>query len=347
MDSQLDQAQARSYSIARWMLAIVAFGTVLAMCTVTEAPQPPYLRGHSSRDYGYTISLALFLVPILGFIVAFRRSVGQHWAEKMKALWVSAVYIVVLWSLLDVLLGNAFFAWPNPKATLPYRFLGWSSQQGWSYNIPLEEFAFYISGFLAILMTYIWANNFWLRPFLRDPEPAAAITTRGILRPPFHYKPFSIGAVLFLAALAYKKLWLHETGFPGYFLFVLTLIIVPSFLLLPKVAPQINVHSLVFTMQALLLTSLLWEATLAMPYGWWSYNESQMIGIFIRPWYNLPVEAPLVWISATWMNIVFYETIKLYYISQQRPFTFLFGSGESTAQSPAQPGTARGAGGPT
>ena len=41
------------------------------------------------------------------------------------------------------------------------------------------------------------------------------------------------------------------------------------------------------------------EATLAVPYGWWDYQQKQMMGLFIGAWAGLPIEAVVVWIAVT------------------------------------------------
>ncbi len=56
----------------------------------------------------------------------------------------------------------------------------------------------------------------------------------------------------------------------------------------------------------------MWEATLALPYGWWDYNHNQMVGVFITPWSSLPIEAVVLWVAATWSNIAIYEVAKLW-----------------------------------
>src|SRR4029453_14268761 len=140
---------------------------------------------------------------------------------------------VVLWCLLDVFLGNTFFWWPEPRATLQIFFWGYDFEKGWLRNIPIEEFVFYITGFLAILMTYIWTYNYWLRS--EDTKALETLATLGstplirggIFPSPCHYKPVLYGAILFALAFAYKKWFSDDSeGFPGYLLFLLLLIII-------------------------------------------------------------------------------------------------------------------------
>src|SRR4029453_5424943 len=65
------ETQVRSFSVVWTMLAGFVFSAGLPMCTVKEAPQSPWQRAECSQGlcspYGYTISLALFIVPILAY----------------------------------------------------------------------------------------------------------------------------------------------------------------------------------------------------------------------------------------------------------------------------------------
>jgi hypothetical protein len=60
----------------------------------------------------------------------------------------------------------------------------------------------------------------------------------------------------------------------------------------------------------LLLTSLLWEVTLALPYGWWNFQDKEMLGIRITAWSFLPIEEVFVWIAVTYASVIVYEIVK-------------------------------------
>jgi hypothetical protein len=44
------------------------------------------------------------------------------------------------------------------------------------------------------------------------------------------------------------------------------------------------------------------------PYGWWAYEPDQMMGIFLKPHCDLPIEAALVWTLGSWTTVIVYET---------------------------------------
>jgi hypothetical protein len=98
-------------------------------------------------------------------------------------------------------------------------------------------------------------------------------------------------------------------AFPGYFLFLLMASIVPS-LFCARIAFQfINWRALATAWLFVLAVSQFWEAGLGVPYGWWGYEPDQMMGIFLRPFCNLPIEAVLVWTLGSWTTVILYETI--------------------------------------
>ena len=68
----------------------------------------------------------------------------------------------------------------------------------------------------------------------------------------------------------------------------------------------------------ILLVSLLWEATLAVPYDWWNYHHGVMMGIFIGAWAELPIEAVCVWFAVTFTTVIFYEVIKIW-LAMKKP----------------------------
>ena len=60
-------------------------------------------------------------------------------------------------------------------------------------------------------------------------------------------------------------------------------------------APKGRDNLFLWTVFILLLISLLWEATLGVPYGWWNFQDDAMIGIRITAWSRLPIEEVCVW----------------------------------------------------
>jgi hypothetical protein len=49
-----------------------------------------------------------------------------------------------------------------------------------------------------------------------------------------------------------------------------------------------------------------------MPYGWWGYRPSTMMGLAIGAWRGLPVEAVCVWLAVSFTTVIIYEVIKIW-----------------------------------
>ncbi len=294
------------------MLGILGLAAAVAMSGADRAPKALYPDGAGA--YGYTISLVLFALPVAALIIWFsrhRRRIDRHWA----AFWITFAVIVGLWSTLDILLARTFFEFPNPNATLGINVIGYDPASGWGGVVPIEEFGFYILGCAFLVLTYIWSSELWFPAYTMNEdeyEEAARATRLGAL---FHWQTIAVGLGLIVGALILKA-WdptgSAVAGFPGYFTFMVSLVVVPTMMFFHVVLRFVNVRALAFTLQSMLLIALMWEATLALPYGWWDYNHNQMVGVFITPWSSLPIEAVVLWVAATWSNIAIYEVAKLW-----------------------------------
>ncbi len=80
----------------------------------------------------------------------------------------------------------------------------------------------------------------------------------------------------------------------------------------------INWRAFSITLFFILHISLLWDVTLAVPYGWWAYRDDQMLGVFIRAWSRLPIEAVCVWISVAYATTTVFEVVKLWQASGRK-----------------------------
>ena len=252
---------------------------------------------------GYTVSLLLFVVPI-GALGAWFATRPDLQLQRM-AFWRTIAVLAPLGFVLDLLFGNAFFTFLNAGSTLG---LGVPALGG---PIPLEEFLFYLTGFMLTLLSYIWADEHWMSAYNIPDYRAEARGVPRIAR--FHAPSVVLGVALIAAAVFYKKV-LSEApeGFPWYFTYLTVASIVPSAGFLRTARPFINWRAFGFTFFLLLLLSLLWEVTLAIPYGWWGYRPETMLGAPIGAWSGLPVEAVCVWFAVSFTTIITYEVIKIW-----------------------------------
>jgi hypothetical protein len=223
-----------------------------------------------------------------------------------RAFWWALAILVPLGFMLDFFFAQWFFDYPNTGATvgIPAPALG--------RTVPIEEYVFYLTGFLAVLLLYIWLGEFWLAAYNLPDYAGEARKVRRLLQ--FHPTSLIFAVVLIGAAWFYKKhlaVPADQAGFPGYFTFLVTGALLPAVSFFPVARRFINWRALSLTLFFMLLISLLWEVTLALPYNWWNFQHRQMTGVFIGAWSRLPIEEVLVWIAVTYATVIVYEVIKV------------------------------------
>jgi hypothetical protein len=268
--------------------------------------------------HGYTWSLSLFIVPV----VVLAGWLAGRWENRIqnRAFWITTAIVSTGGILLDVFFGLTFFTFPNRDAVLGIDFYGYSFASGWQKIIPIEEVGFYIFGTLAVLLVYIWGDEFWFAAYNVDDAPRRNTRFRDVIS--FHPASAIFAVLVFLLGLLYKKFGPHDyhDGFPGYFLFLTLVALTPSVLFFPVASPFINWRAFSLGFLFMLLVSLFWEATIAVPYQWWGFQPKQMLGLLINGFCGLPVEEPLLWMGITWATVIIYETIStLLFMDWSRP----------------------------
>ena len=184
--------------------------------------------------------------------------------------------------------------------------------------LPIEEFAFYILGALFMIALYSWADAEWLPDFDREEYTNEARALPRLVH--LSWTTVVILATLVGGGFAIKAHNDGPGGIPGYFLFLTVLGLLPTFLCIRSIGRFINWRAFAFSYTALLLISLLWEVTLAVPYEWWNYQSPHMLGVRIRAWSGLPVEAVLVWLTISWASTIAYEICRVY-LHMDRPLS--------------------------
>lgn len=299
------------------MLFMVTAPVALTLHTVRIPAFRPLneLLPANPTPYGYPVSLLIFVVPIL--LIGFWFLPQAHIRVSKHAFWWTVGILFPMGAALDFFLAQFFFRFPNPAATLQIHAPALGAP------VPVEEYLFYFTGFLADLLLYIWLDGYWLQAYsvpIQDTERTSFHRLLG-----FHAKSLILALLLIGGAIVFRKLALPGIpGFPGYLTFLVLIALLPSIALYGAVNRVINWRALSLTLFMILLTSLLWEATLAIPYGWWAYQPSTMVGLYIRAWDNLPIEAVFVWIAVTYMTVLVYETIRCWRASGRPASDALF-----------------------
>ena len=306
---------AKSFYVVFAIAAALVLPAAIALHTVIY---PGILQATSNEPtpLGYTWSLLLFIVP--NGALAWWFACRPDLQFPRKAFWRTIVLLTPLGFLLDLLFGNAFFVFPNKTATLE------CDVPAIGGAIPIEEFVFYLTGFMLVLLSYIWCDEYWMAAYNVPDYKAAAQGTPRIVR--FHFASSVLGVVLIAAAIVYRKfLSGAPEGFPWYFVYLVCAALIPSAGFFHTAQRFINWRAFSFTFFLLLLISLLWEVTLALPYGWWGYRPRVLIGLHIGAWFDLPIEATCLWMAVSFSTVITYEVIKIWKALGTRALEAFFG----------------------
>src|SRR6266700_1608431 len=300
------------------VFAIAAALIIPAALTLRTVVHPVILQATSDNPtpLGYTWSLLLFIIPIgaLGWWFACRPDL----IFPRKAFWRTIAVLAPLGFVLDLFFGNTFFIFPNKAATLGCQIPAVGGA------IPIEEFVFYLAGFMLVLLSYIWCDEYRMAAYNVPDYTAAAKGIARIVR--FHFASVALGVALIAAAVLYRKFVSGAAeGFPWYFIYLVCASIIPSAGFFPTAQPFIHWRAFRFTFFLLLLLSLLWEVTLALPYGWWEYRPRVLIGLHVGAWFDLPIEAACVWMAVSFTTVITYEVIKIWKAMGTCAFEAFFG----------------------
>lgn len=296
-----------SFRLVAAILGMIALPAALTLHRVqVSATVDPSIPNPS--PYGYTVSLLLFIVPIvvIGFWLVPKDDVK---ISKKSFLWTIGI-LFPIGAALDFFFARTFFTYTNAGATLQL------TAPALGGGVPVEEYVFYFTGFVAVLLIYIWLDEYWLAAYSVPVDSAERMDFKRLLK--FHPQSLIWAAVLIAAAILYRKTFVPEPGFPGYFVFLVICALGPSAALLPSALPVINWRAFSLTAILMLLISLLWEATLGVPYGWWGFQDAQMIGIRITAWSGLPIEEIFIWLGVSYATAIVYEIVRRWKSSGKR-----------------------------
>ncbi len=325
-----------------WGLAF-AFG--LSFITVSSVHDP---RLWKSGDYtlrcGYTKSLILVLLPLLALAWWYRIARKSDKDNRLKTLVrgviVNAFGAGIVFVVFDIVFAMLLFDFPHKGAVVGMHIWGyqWEGECStiWTIywrscyraTIPIEEVLFYLGGTAVLRGMYIWASEDFLDrytishdDYVREAKKAAS---QGLLSINWHV--LALMFALLLAGYAAKQYY-GGGGIPVYFFLQILIVASPLTLLYTRIRPFINTRALLMVMVLQVLVSVIWEATAALPYGWWDYKHEYMIGGFVHPWANLPIEACFFWVAVGWAAMFLHEAMKIK-VRAERSWRFaLCGSG--------------------
>jgi hypothetical protein len=306
-----------------WLAAVI----VVVSMIDGDGPSPVWQLAPYDAASGYTKSLLLLLLPLVFLVVWYVRSRDALQLRIiMKAVLRNVLASALVWIILDIFLANLLFQFPNNNAhVLPLVWgYSWTGQctslwtlfnlECYPRNIPLEEFLFYLGGAALLTMMYMWsAEDFFAAYSLPRKEYEEEAKKVGPLVK-WNKTLIALGLVVLVTGIIVKKLapWhsYHE-GWPYYFFAELLIVFVPLTALYTQVRRFTNNRAFLFVIVLHILVSLVWEGTLALPYGWWNYHMPAMIGVVAVPWSKLAIEACGLWLTVAWAVMFTYEATKI------------------------------------
>ena len=282
-------------------------------------------------DRTYLHSELFWVLPILALLPRFFHEAPPG-SRRRKALYWATAFILAGGSVLDIVFGKDILKFEGG----PYC--------GFFMGIPYEEFIFYLMGPVAILLVYFWCDSY----FLKAASPESERLKMGLDGYLIQVSPrFFLAAVLFLLlGFGLKRLWAPDMGpWPEYYIFLLAAAFLPTIFFYRAVKSLVNWQALAFTVFYVLVTSIIWEASLGVPLKWWGYKPQAMLGFFVRAWQDsthssLPLEALLLWLVIPFSCVFFFEVVSAHhyhpakkwqdrYFSRQYGWRASFGMGRS------------------
>jgi hypothetical protein len=252
----------------------------------------------------YFTSLALWGIPILYLWPTFRMITANGTGRRRRALRWTAGAIVGLGVVLDFLLGHLTLRFPGcdlPPDANPYVWC----LPAVGGRVPIEELLFYAMGPVAIVLVYACADERWLSKY----NPKDDLLDLRLVQLSPRLVATAAGAVV--TALV---LWRVNGTFPTYFAFLAAGALLPAMFFYRAIGSLTNWPAFGVTTLYVIVTSLIWEVTLAIPRQWWGYEPSGMIGVTIAAWSRgdaiFPIEAAAVWVFAPFSSILTYEFAK-------------------------------------
>jgi len=251
----------------------------------------------------YFTSLVLWGIPILYLWPVFNLLTAEGTGRRRRALRWTAGTIVGLGIVLDFLLGHLALRFPgcSDAAASPYvRCL-----PAVGGRIPVEELLFYAMGPIAMVLVYACADERWLSKY----NPADNLVDLKLIQ--LSPRLMIVAAAAGVIALV---LWRVNGTFPTYFVFLAAGALLPAIVLYRAIGNLTNWPAFAVTTLYVIITSIIWEVTLAIPRLWWGYQPSGMVGVTIAAWSRgnaiFPIEAAAVWIFAPFSSVLTYEFAK-------------------------------------
>jgi len=267
--------------------------------------------GFFGRPSTYFTSLWFWLLPVLLLLPRFYMSTDSG-GRRRRAFWITVGFVFVAGIVLDFILGRWILRFDD---VTPHVYI-WRLP-AWGNGIPIEEVLFYLLGGMAILLVYIWADEYWMHAYnVRQKQWNHELFGEAFRLIHFSAPAVVLGLTLIFAGMTTK--WFLGHGAwppPYYFTFIVVAALVPAIAVYRSLQRVVNWRAFSFTCLYVLVTSCIWEVSLGIAQGWWWYQPPPaVIGWTVLPFGRLerfyPIEALLVWLVISFDAILAYEFMK-------------------------------------
>jgi hypothetical protein len=265
----------------------------------------------------YFTSLLFWVIPIAYLLPVFRSITAGGRGRRRRAMRASVITLVIFGAALDFLVGHITFRFESCE-TYVYCLSGPGGK------VPIEELLFYAFGPAAMVLVYACADELWLKLY-NPPDDLLDMKLIALSR----------GWLLFGVAVGILLwvIWRINGTFPTYLAFLAGLGLLPTLFLYDTVRHFMNWPAFAVTVLYVIVTSIVWEVTLALPRGWWGFEPSAMVGIDVDAWSSsksrFPIEEVGVWLAAPFFTLLTYEFAKAFYHHPLSSKSALLGSRES------------------
>jgi len=303
-----------------WLLAILISWTI-----------PLEFFGNTST---YFKSLFFWLVPV-ALLLPRLYHVTDAGGRRRRAFWYTVAFIFLAGCFLDFILGQWILSFDAAPGVYIWRF-------PFGQRIPIEEVFFYFLGGMAILLVYIWADEYWMLKY----NVRQRRWNDEIFGEDYKLVRLSVAAMLIaIAMIAFGMIvkWrLNHDAWPPpyYYTFLVLTALVPAILIYRGVAGVVNWRALSFTCLYVLVTSCIWEVTLGIARSWWWYQSPPAVMGWYIPAFGHPPERPypmealIVWLVVSFDTILAFEFIKGVLHDRRSVRATLFGGQTPVAAAP-------------
>ena len=255
----------------------------------------------------YFKSLFFWLVPVALLLPRLYRETDAG-GRRRRAFWYTVAFIFVAGCFLDFILGSVILNFADSGYVWRFPF---------GQRIPIEEVLFYALGGMAILLVYLWADEYWMNRYnVRQRRWNDEIFGENYQLIRVSWKAVGLALALIVAGVLLKLHFNHGAWPPPYYYTFLVLsALAPAVVFYRSLESLVNWRAFSFTCLYVLVTSCIWEVTLGIARKWWWYKEPPaMMGWYIpafgRDDRHYPIEALIVWLVVTFDTVLAYEFIK-------------------------------------